>query len=190
MRAFIAIELPQDIKTRLSRVQDRLKKFTTDVKWVTPGNIHLTLKFINEIDQDKLKMVIKMTEEIARDRFQFNIAFSTLGVFPNPSYPRIIWAGINEGDKETRDIALELENKLGRLGISRENREFYSHVTLGRIKFSASKPAIIKNLKNLKDEFANEKFNFTADKITVFKSTLAPDAPVYEALKEITLKTT
>jgi 2'-5' RNA ligase len=188
MRTFIAIALPKNIKERFVRLQERLKKCGADVKWVAPDNIHLTLKFLGEINRDKLNAVIKTTEKIAQDKLRFRIVISTLGVFPNTDHPKVIWAGTEEADIETRAIANNLEEKLGKLGIPREERKFSSHITLGRTKSLINKDALISSLNILSDEFRRERLDFTADKIIVFKSTLSSGGPVYEALKEIALK--
>jgi len=190
MRTFIAIELPLDIKEKLSWIQDKLSRCGADINWVSANNMHLTLKFLGEIDQGKLNAVIKATEEITQDKFQFGITLLNLGVFPSPNFPKVIWAGIEEGNSEIIIIAKALEEKLERLGIPKEGRPFSSHITLGRTRAPTNKDRLLKSLNILKDEFSKNGAGFIADKITIFKSTLTPGGPLYEALKEIALKAT
>ncbi|MBN2831455.1 MAG: RNA 2',3'-cyclic phosphodiesterase [Candidatus Omnitrophica bacterium] len=187
MRTFIAIALPKDIKERLTSIQDKLKKCGADIKWASPENIHLTLMFLGEVSRDKLNSVIKTTEEIMQDKFQFKIRLSTLGVFPNTKHPKVIWAGVEEGDREIRALNYSLKEKIEKLGMPKEENKFSSHITLGRTKSLTNKDALIDLLNSLKDEFCKERSEFIAGKITVFKSTLTPNGPVYEALKEISL---
>jgi 2'-5' RNA ligase len=189
MRTFIAIELPENIKTILSRIQDELKRSGADVKWVEPHNIHLTLKFIGEIEEGKIEEIKQIIQEAAKNQPQYKITLSSLGVFPDLKRPRIIWVGIKDQNNETKLIAEELEEKLEELNIPKEEREFLGHITIGRVKSGLNKDKLAEKLDPLKIDLAKDT-GFIADKITLFKSTLGPDGPAYEALKEVTLKTT
>jgi 2'-5' RNA ligase len=190
MRTFIAIELPENIKTTLSRLQDKLKQCGADVKWVEPHNIHLTLKFLGEIEDSKLEKINQIIKDTAENKLKFEITLAGLGVFPNINHPKIIWVGIKNGDNETKLIAEELEEKLQRLNIPKEERQFSGHITIGRIKSWLNKDKLIGGLSTLRDDLPKEKISFIADKITLFKSSLKPNGPIYEVLKEVTLDTT
>jgi len=190
MRVFIAIELPQDIKERLSRLQDKLKGSGADVRWVNPGNIHLTLRFLGEINEESLGKVDGMIREVAKGKPKIKVNLSGLGLFPDTNHPKVIWAGVKEGDSEIKIIAKEIEEKLLGLGIPKEERPFSSHITIGRVKSSVNKERLLEGLDRLEGEFREKGFDFAADKITIFKSSLLCGGPVYEALKEITLKDT
>jgi 2'-5' RNA ligase len=189
MRTFIAIELPQEIKDSLRRLQEKLKASKTDVKWVEPNNIHLTLKFLGEVDDKKLDKVIKIIEETARDKNEFQMRISSLGAFPKIDFPRVIWVGVETGNKETKAIAEELEEKTAKIGIPKEDRPFSSHITIGRTRSSLNREKLVQDLKN-KAELGGEKLEFYVTKITLFKSTLTPHGPIYEVLKETNLKAT
>jgi 2'-5' RNA ligase len=188
MRTFIAIELPEEIKKSLSKLQEQLKTTGADVKWVEPKNIHLTLKFLGERDDKKVKGIESLLSEVSSHNNSFKIRINSVGAFPNLNSPRVIWVGIDEGDSETKKIAQELEEKIAKLGIPKEERAFSSHITIGR-KRSA------KNLKELSESLkkASEgKFDlpvFAVDKITLFKSTLTSQGPIYEPVKIASLTT-
>lgn len=188
MRAFIAIEFPKEIKDFLSGLQEQLKKSGADVKWVEPENIHLTLKFLGEIDEKKIEKIIQILEDIARNKDSFFIRLSTLGAFPKVNFPRIIWAGIDKGEQETKQIAKILEEKIEKIGIPKENRAFSSHITLGRTRSTLNRQNLVESLNNLVHNFGGENLEFLVTKITLFKSTLIPKGPIYEALKEVSLK--
>ncbi|MFA5311119.1 MAG: RNA 2',3'-cyclic phosphodiesterase [Candidatus Omnitrophota bacterium] len=190
MRTFIAIELPAAIKKDLSYLQNRLKEFAADVNWVNPGNIHLTLKFIGEADPDDLQKAIKETESSLRDQLKFSITIANLGAFPGLNDPRVIWAGIKEGDRNIRRIVSLIEESLEKIGIAKDKRGFSCHITLGRVKSLINKRLFNARVKEINGTLANEKIKFNAEKVTVFKSNLRRGGPVYEALKEIALKTT
>jgi RNA 2',3'-cyclic 3'-phosphodiesterase len=185
MRAFIAIELPQETKDTLARLQAKLKMAGADVKWVEPKNIHLTLKFLGEIEEQTQNRIITQLEAISSAVKNFDICLTCCGAFPNTDSPRVIWAGIEQGDKEVYTLAKAIETHLESISIPKENREFSSHITLGRTRSSKNRHELAKtisrlNLKTLKEQF-------TASKITLFKSTLTPCGPIYEMIKEFPL---
>lgn len=189
MRTFIAIELPKAIQDSLARLEERLKKSGADVKWVEPRNIHLTLKFIGEIDQQKSEQVGEAVKSIAGSKAAFHMRVFSIGAFPKINFPRIIWAGIDKGDSETKEIAKALEEKLAELGIPKEDRPFSSHITIGRAKSTLNRDKLIRELTAAGDIFKTENLEFTVERITLFQSTLAPGGPVYEPLKTADLTT-
>ena len=189
MRTFIAIELPLEIKNYLSRLQDELKTAGADVKWVKPDNIHLTLKFLGEVDEKKLDKISKIIAETAEGKNKFPARISSLGAFPKTDFPRVIWVGLDTGDKEIKQIAKELEEKIAKIGIPKEDRPFSSHITIGRLRTPLNRERLVQNLKD-KAGLGGEKLEFYVTKITLFKSTLTPSGPIYEALKETNLETT
>jgi len=207
LRAFIAIELPQEIKDALAHIQEQLKISGADVKWVQPQNIHLTLKFLGEIDDKKLEEIISILENATQNKNPFSTRLSSLGAFPKINFPRVIWVGIDKGDAETKQIAEVLEEKIAKIGIPPETRPFSSHITIGRVRSSLNREKLVKNLNDLADSFGKENFalhksladqsanlcgglEFLVTKTTLFKSTLTPKGPIYEALKEANLRTT
>ena len=185
MRTFIAIELPQKIIGTLSALQNQLKNTQADVKWVAPENIHLTLKFLGEVDEKKIEKIIQALEETAKDSQPFSIRLCALGAFPKINFPRVIWVGIDAGDEETKNIAFVLEEKLQKLGIPKEKRPFSSHITIGRVRSGINREKLVKELDILQGKgLLQENLEFLATKITLFKSTLTPKGPIYEILKE------
>jgi 2'-5' RNA ligase len=189
MRTFIAIELPQEVKDKLAELQALLKKAGADVKWIEPENIHLTLKFLGEIDEDKSAKVAAAIEDIAKKSKQFRMSLASLGAFPRIEFPRIIWVGIDKGDKEITELAKVLEEKIEKLGIPKEERRFSSHITIGRVRSPLNKDKLAQALRDSGNYFSGRNVEFDVTKITLFKSTLGPGGPVYAALKEVTLTT-
>jgi 2'-5' RNA ligase len=190
MRTFIAIELPREIKSFLAELQNKLKESGADVKWVEPQNIHLTLKFLGEIDEKKLNAVTGITENVTKDKKAFPIRLSSMGAFPNIDYPRIIWIGIDKGDIEAKQIAEELEDNLTKIGIPKEDRPFSSHITIGRTRSTQNRNKLVWEIKNLMNISGQKNLEFAVTKITLFESNLTPKGPIYKTLKEASLKTT
>jgi 2'-5' RNA ligase len=190
MRTFIAIPLPQDIKTFLVKIQNQLKTSGADIKLAAPDNIHLTLKFLGEIDDEKIKQAIVILEEIAKDKKQFPARIASLGAFPEITSPRVIWVGIDRGDENSKLIAAELEERITALGIPKEKKGFSSHITIARARSSKGMDSLIRELNLCADKFRQEKAEFKVDQIVLYKSTLTPKGPIYQALKAVNLKTT
>jgi 2'-5' RNA ligase len=190
LRTFIAIGLPQEVKNFLGSLQEILKAGQADVKWVSPENIHLTLKFLGERDKKKIEAVIKIIDEVCGKTPDFRLAFSSLGAFPKKEYPRVVWVGLSEGEAEVRQIAERLENEICRLGIAKEKRPFSSHITLGRVRSAHNRSQLVERLNYLEKNFPQEKPDCQAAKITLFKSTLTPSGPIYGTLYEKSLKAT
>jgi 2'-5' RNA ligase len=184
MRTFIAIELSPEIEEYLRRLQERLKTSQADVKWVSPQNIHLTLKFLGEIDEKTLEQIKHILEDTACSSEQFTLRLSVIGAFPSIKSPRVIWIGIDKGDEEVKVIAKELEDKLSAIGLPKEDRAFSSHITLGRVRSSGNRNNLVKSLESLKEKLLEGNTELRVEKITLFKSTLTPKGPIYEALKE------
>ena len=187
MRTFIAIELPNEIKDFLGSLQNELKSSGADVKWVEPKNIHLTLKFLGDIDDKQLDKITRIMDEVAGENVKFQVSISSLGGFPKIDYLRVIWVGADKGAEEVAKIAGELEKRIAKLGIPKEDRPFSSHITIGRTRSSLNREKLVESLKD-KIDLGGKKFDFYVTRITLFKSTLSPKGPAYEALKEASLK--
>jgi len=188
MRTFIAVELPEDIKRAIISVQDKLKASGADVKWVPAQNIHLTLKFLGEIDQDIFEKISLIMEGTAGGTPPFEADIVSVGAFPKISYPRVIWIGIGLGDDKLQPIVKTLEEKIQELGIPKEERAFASHITIGRVRSNSGKEKLVETLNKLEGCFNGERPRFKINKITLFRSYLSPKGPTYEILKEAILK--
>ena len=181
MRTFIAVELPEEIRTILSNIQDELKQARADVKWVKPENIHLTLKFLGEIEEDKVLKIQSTLNQIASKNSGFNLCLSSLGSFPKLQYPRVIWIGV-ENDQPIQEIAETLEKELLKIGLPAETRPFSSHITLGRVRSGLNRKALIEKLEFLNKNLCSSRTEFKVLSLTLFKSTLTPQGPIYEAI--------
>lgn len=189
MRSFIAIELPANIKDILSKLQTKLRYAQADVKWVEPQNIHLTLKFLGDINEKQLAKINAILDDIAGNKINFQANISSIGAFPNMDFPRVIWVGLKEGESQIKELAIMLEEKIAEIGIPKENRAFSSHITIGRVKTLKNKEKLVKELNSYRDGLPEGNLNFAVNKLTLFKSTLGLKGPTYEILKEANLKT-
>ncbi|MFH1055443.1 MAG: RNA 2',3'-cyclic phosphodiesterase [Candidatus Altiarchaeota archaeon] len=128
MRMFLAIECPEDVKDKLVPVQKDAAKYCT-MKKVEYGNLHLTLKFLGEVDSaDSVVAALNGVKHKG-----FDITVSGLGVFPNASNVRVLWAGVGVGAREVVSLQKEVDAALKPLGFQPDGR-FHPHLTLGRVK--------------------------------------------------------
>jgi 2'-5' RNA ligase len=183
MRAFIAIGLPTEIKDVLSQIQDKLKTGLPKISWVKPQNLHLTLKFLGEISPGQLDAIKHIITEVSQGIAAFKIKLDDLGVFPDLRQARIIWIGISQ-DTITKQIAGLLETKIADVGITKEKRDFSSHITIGRIKIPLNPVDLERELKKAKNDVVYANMEFNAGGITLFESVLGPSGPAYTVLKE------
>lgn len=179
IRTFIAIELNEETHSELSSLLSALKESDADVKWVAPEVIHLTLKFLGYIDDVKIKEVQKILDEIIKNFKPFVLSLKGIGAFPKLDYPRVVWVGVDAGKNETSQLAKELEDRLEKIGIPKEDREFHPHITLGRVKSSKNKDKLKSIIETTKFE-PRSKIN--VDHLTLFKSQLTTQGPIYTPL--------
>ena len=178
MRAFIAIEVPKKIREKINHFIEEQNKKELPIKWVRFENLHITLKFLGEIDDKKKKEITPVIKELTNKFSPFKVTLEGIGCFPNPRNPRVLWIGVNEGSEQLCLIAKDAETTLSRYGFKEEKR-FHPHLTIGRIKKFCKVDDILEN--QIKSE------PFLADSITLFKSTLKPEGPIYEELQKFTL---
>lgn len=184
IRTFIALELSNDIINELARLQDELKEVGSDVKWSNPSNIHLTLKFLGEIEEEKVSQIKQILDDISNNEKPFDVTLSEVGAFPNLDFPRVIWVGLDGNTSVIGKIVNVLEDTLEKIGFSKGMRPFSAHLTLGRVKSG-------KNKLELKEKLSTLKVNPISTKIKsiiLFKSKLTPTGPIYTSLHEAIFK--
>lgn len=130
MRLFVALDIPEDVRSKLAPLQAKLRNACRDARWARIEGLHVTLKFIGEAPPEKAES-IKAALAAIPPRSAFSIAFRGLGFFPNERRPRVLWAGV-EGGPELAALAAAVETSLEALGVAREARAFSPHLTLAR----------------------------------------------------------
>jgi len=184
MRTFIALELSSEATKELARLQQEIKEIDIDVKWSEPRNIHLTLKFLGNTEEEKIEEIKNILNEISSDEKPFEITLFKLGAFPNLDYPKVLWVGIDKNCSEVERIAKTLEDNLEKIGFQKEERSFSAHLTLGRVKSGKNK---IKLKEKLISSPVEPKLSVIKS-ITLFKSELTPKGPIYNSLHEANFK--
>jgi len=140
IRAFLAIEMPETLRTGLALVQGELKRSRADVRWVTPGNIHLTLKFFGNVPDDEIDTLALAAREVAQTEEPFQLKATIAGAFPSPRAPRVVWLGLGGDVVHLNRLYYQLEKAFDKLGYPAEGRAFHPHLTLGRVKSPCCRP--------------------------------------------------
>ncbi len=184
IRTFIAINMTNEIKELLGKIQIELKKAEADVKWVAPEGMHLTLKFLGNIFIGQLESVCQMVLEATSNFNQFQLSLSSLGAFPNLSSPKVVWVGIDKGKEECIQLAKQIDNNLNRLGFPVESKEFFPHLTLGRVKSPRGRNELLKSITTLKTKSFGQ---MSVTKVEVMGSQLTPKGSIYTTLRQLEL---
>jgi len=181
-RLFLAIPLPYSFHKIVADLHNRLGGFG-NLKLVKPENVHLTLKFLGNVDEERIQDIVDRLSLI-RDKPSFNISVFGLGAFPNNKSPRVIWMGVREGFDEIVDMQKEIDSSLESAGFEREAR-FHPHYTLARVKYLNNKVGLAGFLK----EKSSLAFGMhTAERVVLMESMLSPKGPKYSVIREFRLK--
>jgi len=176
VRTFIAIDLTPEVRERMSGPQGILAGCRARLTVVKPDAIHITLKFLGEIDE---KTLGRVRDALSAIRFEpFEISLGRVEGNP-PSFPRVIWSGVRD-EGGCRRLFTLVEEALSPLGIPRERRAYTPHATLARVK--RFDPSLLPAVKGL----ASEEFGSCSVRcIKMKKSTLTPSGPIYEDIMEV-----
>ena len=189
IRTFIAIELPDELKLALTRLQDQLKSGSqAPVKWVNPNSIHLTLKFLGNIGMDMVGKITTALEEAARGISPFHLEAKGLGVFPNLRRVQVVWVGITGEVDRLRQLQQRIETSLKPLGFVPESRPFSPHLTLARLSDRATadeRQSLGQLIAGISFETA---YAIDVGSIDLMRSQLTRDGAIYTRINSIKLK--
>jgi len=181
IRAFIAIDIP--VSQNVTEIINELKETLIDAKIVEIENMHLTLKFLGDTDENLIDEIEKIIKDAIIDIQPFEIILKNMGVFPNKNYIKVAWIGV-ENVEPLKKIAETIDTKLKDLGFEKEKRPFSVHLTIARIKSAKNKEKLI----DLINKYQNTELQkIKINKIILKKSTLTPKGPIYTNLREIKL---
>lgn len=183
MRTFIAIDLEPGLKTALQDLVRKLKRTGADVRWTRTEGLHLTLKFLGEINPEELDKVKAVMGSIAGRHPSFPLKLSGTGAFPNERSPRVLWVGF-AAEPALLGLQEDLERGLGSAGFPREERPFKPHLTLGRVKGPSRIREAVQAMSGERPEGWS---GMTVRKVTLFESRLHPDGAEYRVIAETEL---
>ncbi len=180
IRAFLAIDPPEDVLQRIGAFQDLLKRKIQGVlSWVRPRGMHLTLKFFGDIPPGDAERISTAVEPLAAGTSPIHLEVRKTGVFPDSSRPRVLWVGL-EGDVHHLTVLQKsIERALEAEGFPREARPFRPHLTLGRIKTPRGLVGLARSMEEAAEWEAG---GFVAPELCLIKSDLTPQGAVYTKL--------
>ena len=185
MRTFVAIDLEPEIKDSIAAFIDQHKRFQADIKWASRQGLHLTLKFLGEINQETASKVETNLDFISNDFSAFRLSFEGTGWFPAAKRtPRVFWIGVKEHENII-PLQKSVETNLNKIGFPLEKRKFHPHLTLGRVRSTRNLDAVRKELT----EHCDKNFgSMTIKHLIFFQSILKPTGAEYSIISKHGLK--
>lgn len=184
VRCFIAIELPPEVTAKIEGLQERLRAVTGPVKhlsWSRPEAIHLTIKFLGDIEHGRINDVIASLEESAKRVEPFELTLEKIGGFPTSRRPRVAWIGVKES-AELSHIKARMEDELSVKGFARELRVFRPHLTICRAREVKASKMLARALFEVENGFSE---SMEVTDMVLFKSVLKPGGTEHTPLKKI-----
>jgi len=183
MRLFIGIPLPGEYAQLIGRIQTKWKKrLASKVSWVRPDLAHVTLKFLGEVDGDRVVAIVQAMREAARGSFEAQGGAG--GFFPPKGAPRVIWVGLRQGREECAAYFEKLDGGLAQAGFVAESKPFSPHLTVARVKAAMRSDDWSGLLVDLKREWPA----FTVSHVVLWQSILKPSGPEYRTVAEAGLE--
>jgi 2'-5' RNA ligase len=181
IRAFIAIDIPVDVRVAINEAQARLKRAHVGVKisWTKVDNLHLTLQFLGYIEEAIVEKIRATLQSVAAQHQPFEVSVQGAGAFPNENRARVIWVGCHDAASKLEGLAQAVQEAMQPLGFEPEHREFSAHLTLGRVKFPRPDVALTRAIDSLKDTSFGA---LRVEAIHLFESQLHPEGSIYTKL--------
>jgi len=183
IRTFIAINIDNNTRNNISKIQNRFKASQVDIKFVNPNNIHITLLFIGNVRLNQTAEILKLLKISILKIKPFKILPSNLGCFPNNKIPRILWVGIDNGKEHLIELNRQLSSQLKYFYI-KEKKDYQPHITIGRIKTNKNAGEIKKILLNPIEQLFQP---IEVRSISFMKSTLTQYGPKYGTIAKLDL---
>lgn len=183
IRTFIALRLSDALEEGILDLAEELRGRGVRASWARRGTLHLTLRFLGDIEESRAATVEEAIRSAAAGFAPFRLRSHSVGAFPSARKPRVLWVGI-EPERRLFDLQAAVERAVGGLGFPRERRPFRAHVTLGRIR----DPRSAGDLSALLERLAPPEESFEVDGILFMKSTLDPRGAIHEVLAKVPLE--
>ncbi len=184
MRLFIAIDIDERNRVALGNLQQQLQNGVdikkSGVKWVRPENIHLTLKFLGEVKDEKVAEICNIVKDVVSRHKSFELDIESVGHFGGRS-ARILWVGAGKGRENLLQLQKDLEQQLASAGWPAEKRAYSGHLTLCRVRNPKAGFKLVQIVEQYKDFKVGI---MPADSVLVYQSELTPAGPIYTVLGE------
>lgn len=185
-RLFIALPLPDAIKAKVHEWTYHLRQELPFQKWVHRDDVHLTLKFLGEIAEEKIEQIEACLQEVADSFKPFMLNLDELGSFGSPAAPSILWAGVHGDLNSLHQLQQSVEASLVPLGYEREHRPFHPHLTLAR-RYTGGTKLNREELAGFAKRFAPNELSWQAERIVLYESQLS-QRPMYKEISHFRLQ--
>jgi RNA 2',3'-cyclic 3'-phosphodiesterase len=186
-RLFIAADLPAEVKAALLAAQERLGRDRHPVKWAAPEAMHLTLKFLGEMDVALLPDIGVEMRAALQGQAAIPLQVGTPGAFPNLRRPSVVWVGVGGAIERLADAHSRLASGMVKLGIAAEARQFRAHLTLGRVRDGATPEQYARLGAAIRALAPPEPVAWRVEEIVLFRSELRREGPVYTRILDVGL---
>ena len=189
LRLFVAVTLPPEVRDTLAEVVGRLRAADLrGVRTVAPEGVHVTLKFLGNVEAARVPALSEALTGAAHGAMPFRLAVRGLGVFPDDRAPRVLWAGIGGDTDALGALARRVDDACAGLGFPRERRAFSPHLTIARLRDSASDADRRRSADALAAIGLGDSGGFEVGAFHLIKSTLTPSGARYETLHSVRLR--
>jgi RNA 2',3'-cyclic 3'-phosphodiesterase len=183
-RTFIAVEAVDGVHAQAQAAIERLRPLASNVKWVEPENLHWTLQFLGDLKDEEIAEVCRRVQKVVTKVEPFSLTAASVGAFPKPDKPRVLWLGAGEGSQQFCDLEAAIEENLSSMGFRGENRQFVPHLTLGRVGPGPGNADLGPALEDLANFAGGQMF---VDEVTVYASEPQRSGPKYVPLAHLKL---
>ena len=186
IRAFLAISLNPEVRSSLESFQKQVKGLLPPIKWVNPQSLHVTVKFLGDVEENRLEPLHRTIESVVQEFSSFSLQIEGIGGFPHLRAPRVLWAGISGQVEELHMLVLHVEEALALLDFPMETKPFHSHLTLARIRENSRDVGVALSQSNA---LAPQKFfgKLNVTQLSLFRSELKPTGAIYHRLWDVSL---
>jgi 2'-5' RNA ligase len=183
IRSFIAVKISQENRDKLRNITQVLQEIepSRDIRWVDPKKIHLTIKFLGDVEPERINQITRSLDNIGAEVYPFRLSIKGMGCFPNPAKASVLWVGldIKKGD-ELSALQTSVEKGMQELGFKPESRSFRPHLTLARIK----KPLGSNRIQTMLERFQTFQTEDIVTELVLMRSELFPSGSIYTTLHQ------
>lgn len=181
-RLFVAVPVSRAVKEAASRLIQGARRTGADVKWVEDHNLHITLKFLGDVERDRIPEVIRRVAQVCSQGAPFDVTFSGVGAFPASGPPRVLWLSASDPGQGLSSLAAGLDLELSEMGFAREPGIFQAHLTLGRARSPRGVGEAVARLRALGEGLS---VSMRVSEVQVIESVLSPSGPTYTVLASV-----
>jgi 2'-5' RNA ligase len=175
MRIFTAITLPATVKEFIWKTFQDQRNSYTGIKWVEQENLHLTLRFFGDVSEETLRLIQRVTREVAQTCAPFDASLGSSGCFPERGSPRVLWVGLETGKEAFLSVGAALDRAYRNAGLGGADKKLSPHITVARVKQRGTPRRLGEEIRSL--TFPAEDFRISS--IDVYESKLRPQGPLY-----------